>query len=212
MSDNLSFGNPTKDLVGYLKKESYLDSLLPEIKSYIPPANNSNDVVTELQEMILLVDSLDDNSKKKYLYYDSNFTDHIVKSLEKIGIAKQETIELIKEVREDTMPILVKAKYHFQRIRPGQLAFYYNVPLYPYPSCFANTPSYPSGHTFQARIYAIVLGNKYPKLFKPLIQLADDIGMSRVSLGLHYKSDVNFANYMADIVAGHSEFMRKYKL
>lgn len=212
MSDNLSFGNPTNDNVAYLNKPTYLDSLLPEIKSYIPPPNNSNEVIAELQEIRLMVDSLDEISKKKYLYYDANFTEHIIKSLEKTGIAKQEFIDLLKEVKEDTKPILIKAKYHFQRIRPGQLAFYYNIPLYPYPSCFANSPSYPSGHAFQSRIYAIVLGNKYPVLYKALMKLADDIAQSRVYLGLHYKSDINFGTYMADIVSEHSEFKKKYNL
>jgi hypothetical protein len=212
MSDNLSFGNPTNDLIGYLKKESYLDSLLPEIKSYYPPSNNNQEVITDLQEMKLLVESLDENTKKKYLYYDTNYTEHIVRSLEKSGIEKQELIEIIKDVREDILPLVIKVKYHFQRIRPIQLAYYYNIPLYPYPSCLTNTPTYPSGHSFHAKTYAIVLGNKYPKFFKPLMELADDIGKSRVYLGLNYKSDVNFANYMADIVANHSEFIRKYKL
>jgi hypothetical protein len=58
----------------------------------------------------------------------------------------------------------------------------------------------------------MVLGNKYPKYWRPLQDLADDIIKSRIYLGLHYQSDCDFAHYMADSVLNHPDFKKKYKL
>ena len=45
-----------------------------------------------------------------------------------------------------------------------------------------------------------------------LQQLAEDISISRLYLGLHYESDAEFGKYCADVVLNHPDFKRKYKL
>jgi len=210
MSDNLLFGNPTIDIAPLLKKETYLDTLLGELQSFPPPPNvNSTE---ELQSIINYTQLLSQNNNvlDRYLHYDTNFEEYISNSLTKVGIG--ETIDLIKEIKEDIKPLLVKVKFHYQRIRPRTLATYFNLPLFPYTSYSADTPSYPSGHAFQSKVYCMVLGNKYPKYWRPLQDLADDITKSRIYLGLHYESDCDFAYYMADSVLNHPDFKKKYKL
>jgi hypothetical protein len=210
MSDNLLFGNPTIDIAPLLKKETYLDTLLGELQSFAPPPNvNSTE---ELQSIINYTQLLSQNNNvlDRYLHYDTNFEEYISNSLTKVGIG--ETIDLIKEIKEDIKPLLVKVKFHYQRIRPRTLATYFNLPLFPYTSYSADTPSYPSGHAFQSKVYCMVLGNKYPKYWRPLQDLADDITKSRIYLGLHYESDCDFAYYMADSVLNHPDFKKKYKL
>jgi membrane-associated phospholipid phosphatase len=84
--------------------------------------------------------------------------------------------------------------------------------LYPFDSKSADTPSYPSGHTFNSKIYCAVLGNKYPKYFQNLLALAQDCSDSRMYMGLHYASDCAFGSYAADCILDHPEFKKKYKL
>jgi hypothetical protein len=210
MSDNLLFGNPTIDIAPLLKKETYLDTLLGELQSFAPPPNANS--TEELQNIINCTQLLSQNNNvlDRYLYYDTNFEEYISNSLTKVGI--EETIDFIKEIKEDIKPLLVKVKFHYQRIRPRTLATYFNLPLFPYTSYSADTPSYPSGHAFQSKVYCMVLGNKYPKYWRPLQDLADDITKSRIYLGLHYESDCDFAYYMADSVLNHPDFKKKYKL
>jgi hypothetical protein len=210
----LSYGNPTKDLVELLEQKNYLDSLEKEIYSYAPPAPTSNESQEELKQLVENVKNLSEDklTEKRYIFYDKSFDLHIANSLEKQGIEKSEIKRIFSDLYDDITPLLVKTKFHFQRVRPYQLAYFYNVPLYPYPSLSANNPSYPSGHAFQAKVFAIVLGNKYPLFYKPLMELADDIANSRFMMGLHYKSDIDFANYMAELVTNHPDFKKKYEL
>lgn len=212
MSDNLVFGNPTIDIAPLLKKSTYLDSLTNEINSYIPPANNSTESQQELQALVEYVNNLSQNPAliARYNIYDKGLSSLFAEKLDKVGVS--DTFNLIKEIEEDITTILVKTKFHFQRIRPYQLAYYYNVPLYPFPSLTANTPSYPSGHAFQATVIGNVLGNNYPNFFRPIMELVDDICNSRMYMGLHYESDIKFGKYMAELVVNHPEFKEKYKL
>ena len=84
--------------------------------------------------------------------------------------------------------------------------------IIPLLSVSSNTPSYPAGHTFQAKIYCEILGNRYPQYYQSLQQLADDISVSRMYLGIHYQSDIDFGKYCADLVINHPDFKSKYKL
>lgn len=212
MSDNLVFGNPTIDLAPILKKSSFLDSLQKEINSYAPPANNSTEAQQELQELVNYTTSLSQNEllQNRYEFYDKDLDVYMSNSMLKVGI--DNSLNIIKSIKEDITPLLVKTKFHFQRIRPYQLSYYYNIPLYPFPSVSAQSPSYPSGHAFQATVFANVLGNYFPKFYNPLMELAEDISVSRLYMGLHYPSDVKFGKYMADLVVNHPEFKEKYKL
>jgi len=214
MSMNLIFGNPNREYLGILKQETYLDSLLDELKNYAPPSYDSSQSEEELATIIEMCNSLssDPNTEARYKYYDASFEKYIIDVLVSLKAPKVEVENLVKEMHDDILPLLMKLKYHYQRIRPLQLAFYYNSPLYPYVSATANTPSYPSGHCYQSIIYCEVLGNKYPKFYQSLKKLAEDISVSRLYLGVHYPSDIEFAKYCADLVLNHTDFKRKYKL
>lgn len=214
MSINLVFGNPSRESLKTLREENYLDSLLTELKNYPPPSYDSPEQEQELAQLVTLTDSLyaDTPAEERYRYYDNDFEKYIVTILQNAGVSKTEVEQIIQEVRADINPLLMKLKYHYQRIRPYQLAIYFNSPLYPYLSSSSNTPSYPSGHAYQAKIYCEVLGNKYPQYYQSLNQLAEDISVSRLYLGLHYHSDIEFGRYCADLVINHPDFKSKYKL
>lgn len=211
LTEKLGFGNPTKEYLLILKQETYLDSLLNELKNYEYP--NNEETSMEVEEMKDAVDGLyiDPEIRTRFQKYDTDFESYIIEVLSQ-KVSKEDVEQLVKELHTDVAPILIKLKYHYQRIRPNQFALLNGQNLFPYNSVTASTPSYPSGHSFLAKIYCEVLGNKYPQFYNPLKQLSEDIGLSRFYLGVHYPSDIEFANYCADLVCNHPDFKKKYKL
>jgi len=210
----LTYGNPSRNFLPYLKMESYLDSLLPELASYPFPNNNGQDVIDEINQLINYTNTLssDEVLQKRYKLYDSDFENYFIDVLFSVGIDRQEVSDTIRQIHDDIAPILVKLKYHFQRVRPYQLSHILSMRLYPFESQTADSPSYPSGHSVQSKLYADVLGNKYPKYYKQLQGLAADISESRLAMGLHYPSDILFSEYVSELCLNHPEFKKKYRL
>jgi len=210
----LTYGNPSRNFLPYLKTESYLDSLLPELASYNFPSNNGQDVIDEINQLINYTNTLssDEIAQKRYKLYDEDFENYFINVLSNVGIDRQEITDTIKQIHDDIVPLLVKLKYHYQRVRPFQLSHILSMRLYPFESKTASTPSYPSGHSVQSKLYADVLGNKYPKYYKNLQALAADIAESRLAMGLHYPSDVLFGEYVSELAFNHPEFKKKYRL
>lgn len=99
------------------------------------------------------------------------------------------------------VPILLTLKFQYNRPRPGRLAFMYGLDLRPYETKTAETPSYPSGHAFQAYLLAYVIGAKYPAHKARLERIAERVGQSRMDLGLHFPSDVEAARVFARLAA-----------
>ena len=212
--NELRFGNPNRTLLAYLKTDNYLDSLIPELSSFPPPANDSEETYQEIHQIIEYTTFLekDEQLRRRYELYDGDFESYILERLVNAGIDKDEVQKIITEMHDDIVPLLVKLKFTYNRVRPNQLSFFKGFKLYPFKSATADSPAYPSGHAYQARIYAEVLGNKYPKFYKALNDLANDIAWSRLYLGVHYPTDTQFALYSADVVLKHPDFRKKYKL
>ena len=213
MINDLGFGNPTKEYLLFLRSETYLDSLLSELKNYEPSKNDSEETQQELKVIIEACDNLylDPQARDRYQEYDEKFEEYIVKVLSQ-KVPKQDIEDIVMQIHDDITPLLLKLKYHYERIRPKQLALHFNMPLYPYTSKSSDTPSYPSGHTFQAKVYCEVLGNRYPQYYNSLKRLSEDIAVSRVYMGVHYPSDIEFAKYCADVVLNHPDFKEKYRI
>ena len=210
----LTYGNPNRALLPYIKKETFLESLLSELYSYPYPDNNSQEAVDEINQLISLTNSISSSPElvERYKIYDEDFVSYLENVLSNTGIPRQEIKDLIDSMDEDIKPITVKLKYYYQRIRPNQLGHMLQMSLYPYFSVSADTPSYPSGHTLISKVYCKVLGNKYPKFYQQLMGLAQDCSDSRMYMGLHYASDAVFGSYVADCILEHPEFKKKYKL
>jgi hypothetical protein len=212
--NELRFGNPNRSHLVYLKTENYLDSLLPELSSFPPPENDSQQAYQEIHQIIEYTSFLekDEKLRRRYELYDNDFEKYIVERLVNAGANKEEVEQIVIEIHKDIVPLLVKVKYAYNRVRPYQLSFFKGLKLYPFKSYVADSPSYPSGHAYQAKIYAEVLGNMYPKFYNALNELANDISWSRLYLGVHYPTDMEYALYSAEVVLKHPEFRKKYKL
>jgi len=212
--NNIKFGNPNRQHLAYLETETYLNSLYNELSSVAPPPNYGEESSQEILALIRHTNGLKDNPDllSRFLLYDNNFEAYIIKSLAESGLPEDDVKQLVIDIHKDILPLLVRLKYFYNRPRPQQLAFYKGLNLFVWKAVSADSPSYPSGHCFQSKIYAEVIGNRYPKYYKGLMELAEDIKWSRQYLGLHYNSDTEFGMYCAELVLKHPEFVKKYKL
>ena len=212
--DLITYGNPTQVQVALLERETYCDVLFDQLKEYKYPKNSSEATIEELNAIVDALNNLHgkDAHIKRYKAYDVNlkksFSEFILKDVED----KEEITKLINDIYDDVNPLLMKLKYYFQRPRPYQLAEYYKLKLFPYQSHSADTPSFPSGHSFQARIITEVIGNLYPQTYAMMQKIFMDICYSRLYMGLHYQSDIDVGIFCADKVIALKEFKSKYKL
>jgi len=215
--DLLTYGNPTQDQLPYLFKESYLDSVLDELSQSHFPRNSSQATKEELNQIVDYLKLMDDETIKsqylnRYIGFDRNLKKFFKDGLIKAGDEEEKVSRLIDGVVEDIKPLIMKLKYHYQRPRPYQLAEYYKLKLFPYKSISADSPSFPSGHAFEGRILTEVVGNLYPSTYSFMQNIFQDICYSRVYLGLHYQSDVDYGIQCADKVLQNSDFKKKYAL
>ena len=93
--------------------------------------------------------------------------------------------EALTKIIKDTQAFIMKQKNHYNRPRPAEV----NSKIKPEKSETANTPAYPSGHTFQSYLIADFLSDLYPEHRNGFYAIAKRIADARVSVGLHYPSD-----------------------
>ena len=209
--NDLTYGNPTHDQLGFIQGTCLVDDLFDTFKDAVVPKNDSELVKDELNEVAdslgLMSQPENQNYLKRYLAYDRNLIQAISSIFKQKDI---ETEELITEIVKDIQNLIFKLKYHIQRPRPYQWAQYYKLKLFPYKSFSAHTPAYPSGHTIQAIVILNVLGNKYPTEYQYCKELIEDIAYSRVYLGHHYPSDNEGGREIGKAILKHPEFTKKY--
>lgn len=87
-------------------------------------------------------------------------------------------------------------KLLFNRARPWQIDNKLNIKK----SKTAHTPAFPSGHCIQSFYLANVLSLEFPEKKEKLINLAKNIALSRVYAGLHFPSDNEFGEKIANIL------------
>ena len=62
----------------------------------------------------------------------------------------------------------------------------------------AETPAFPSGHSAQSYYLALFYSKIFPEKRKELLNLAENIGQSRIAAGLHYPSDHLYSKWLID--------------
>ena len=108
------------------------------------------------------------------------------------------TTRLLYQAGNDAGVICLVAKDYFHRERP------YVLDPHIIKSCVQLTPgpwSYPSGHTTQAMVWAIVLSDLFPEDRKALMARAYQIGNDRIMCGAHYPSDVAAGRILGQAIA-----------
>jgi hypothetical protein len=213
MLDSIVYGNPTMEQLPFLEASSFLDKHFESLSKFSPPLNSSKATREELNLLVDYTKTLTGKEEilARYRSYDYDLERVFANICIKYNLP-EEVINLIDQLFDDINPLLIKLKLHFQRARPYQLAYAYKLKMFPFNSCSANTPSYPSGHALQSKIICYVLGNHLPEHFAYFESLANDICYSRQYLGLHYPSDVDFAILCYETIVKDKDFKVKYKI
>jgi hypothetical protein len=214
MLDTITWGNPSQKHLPFLEPDkSYLEKIIPQVNKFTFPKNSSKACREELNELVDCIDALkkDEAALKRYKAYDDNFTKVMAQVIMEQNLGEKGA-ELVDKIIDDTVPLIMKLKFYFQRPRPYQLAEYYKLKLFPFYSRSSASPSYPSGHALQARLITYVLGNHFPDRYEYFESLATDVQNSRIYMGLHYPSDIDYALFVADTITRDREFKAKYSL
>jgi hypothetical protein len=211
--DELTYGNPSRDQIEPLNNPSEFDNLLPRIFEKECPKNSSKATEEELKVLAEYQKgcaNLPQSVIDRFVSYDKDVVGTTILFLQKRH--KFEMGELINEMIKCTIPLLYKVKYKYQRPRPFQLAEYMDESVYPMFSFTSDTPSFPSGHAFQMRIITNTVGSIHPTTYQDLKKLSYEVNEQRLYYGLHYPSDIEFANHMADLLTTSKEWTTKYKI
>ncbi len=119
--------------------------------------------------------------------------------------------EMVKELKNSASGVVLDLKYHFNRPRPYKLAPLLNIELHTneIKDTTSDSPSYPSGHATQGILISNYMAHKYPQHKREFLKLGRDIAKSRIIAKVHYKSDVNLGELIANDMF---EYLKKNKL
>ncbi len=110
--------------------------------------------------------------------------------------------KLMKSLHKDLGKATKHPKDYYKRVRPFAT---FNEPCGD-PNAsekLASSPSYPSGHTTTAWGIGLVLAEINPEGMDSIFSRAYQVGISRVILGVHYKSDTQAGYMLASMVVAH---------
>lgn len=114
-----------------------------------------------------------------------------------------EIMRLVKQLIKDSARITLILKWHYNRLRPYQVAEKTNVDLKDIRLHSMTSPSYPSGHSTQGYLLATYLSGKFPKHKENLMNIAEHISNSRLVARCHFPSDVAFGAEIGIDMAKH---------
>ncbi len=101
-----------------------------------------------------------------------------------------EIFKLVEGVQKDAKATNGRAKAYYRRTRP--FVQFDEPSLVPETdAAYADSYSYPSGHSVRGWVCALTLALLVPDSTEALISRAQDFGMNRLICGRHYKSDID---------------------
>jgi len=170
-----------------------------------PPSNSSLETRMELVLVQQAEDTLTPELEQRFLQQDEHleefFSDFLADACAREGLRFSDKDRSdLDAITSELATISQFYKLKFNRPRPEQIADYYNLPLVVVESEVAQTPAYPSGHSFASRFLARLYGDRYPTIRPRLEALAEDVGQNRIRAGLHFPSDHHAGVYLADAV------------
>jgi hypothetical protein len=193
----LKYGTPTASHKE--RMDTHTDRFSDEVFEHAtmggPPPNDSELVRKELYHLRKLADHRDVDLFEKY---DHEFSDDLIQYAEDNNLEYDR--EEFKELIEQSSDLVLRIKYHFNRPRPSQLAAVYGMELNQMRTKSGHTPSYPSGHSAQSRFLVQVLAEDNPDHAEALMDMAEEIGHSRIEGGVHYPSDHEFGVQVGDML------------
>lgn len=155
------------------------------------------DIDESKEEIELLINSIELEQKSKTSVYkemDKDLFDYFKVLGKELGIKSKDSIDAIEFIKSNISPLTLDLKRYWNRARPYQYGYLLDLPIHPLHSkSGTNTPCYPSGHSLQAIAFNKILSKKYPNLSVRLDEMESQVHQSRMALGVHFPSDINFS-------------------
>jgi PAP2 superfamily len=165
-----------------------------ELRPPAPPAYDSAQKQTELQEMQTYMRTWQSNQKAMFwqtfdgiftFYYDTASKRIFEHHLDANPPQAARIYALLSVTQYDAIVACWDAKYTYWAMRPFQLDPTL-VTLFPTP----NHPSYPAAHGCYSGATAAILGHLFPAEAAFIQAKAEEAGMSRMWAGIHFRSDI----------------------
>lgn len=108
---------------------------------------------------------------------------------------------IIEHLIKSSSKVITEIKNHHDRARPYQWAEYFGIHFPNFRLASMESPSFPSGHSTQGWLIALVLSFLYPIYKKKLFKVAENISLSRLKARCHFPSDVAFGKALGFCLA-----------
>ena len=204
--DKIRYGNLSREDYEVSLRQDDISKSLNELGLYdqlfdMPPQPNSSPATQkELKALNKYTNNISDIVLEFCKKADKDHLGLFISYLNDHGIYDI-TKKDLDRVTDKTHTILIRTKDHYNRPRPFQLAYYYDLDLHiPIKTTGIDNPAYPSGHALEGYVMSELLAERYPEYSVGLLKLGKNIGLSRMIVGVHYKSDYHFGRYLGKVI------------
>jgi acid phosphatase (class A) len=198
------YGQPTRELweIAQKTKDPIRDWFMDQglTSKYIAeaPQNDSDTTRKDLDALLVMMSRVTPEDVTFARFVDEHLEQVFIDFLNAKKI--KATMEEYFMIDGQTESLLHWLKNVINRPRPYQLAYYYELPLYPLIHTDANSAAYPSGHSLTAFVMSEYYAKKYPEHRAELEALAKKIAKSRELMGIHFPSDQVISREIADTI------------
>ena len=167
------------------KNNLYKDFDVNPFKKTPPPKNDSDTTKKELDYLGKI------KLNKRFFQDKDDILGNFFEFLDgkKIKYDKKQ----LKKIVLDAVKVILEIKDFYKRPRPFKLDDKFKDPLIKSTKGY----SYPSGHSTQSNLLALVLTELYPKYKDDFHKIVEDIVYSRQMAKAHYPSDIKFGEKLA---------------
>jgi len=170
---------------------------------YIYPNMDKSKAEVEFLKKNLTTDLLEDENHR-HLSQDYDLFEYLKQANKQMGF-NDDVYDLIEPVLLKVInPLVVNLKKEWNRARPFQYAYELGIDFHPLATVSGNSPSYPSGHTMQAEAWAKIMKHNYPDFSERIDLICNDISQSRINMGVHFPSDIEFGKNIIDFLWQHN--------
>jgi len=196
--DDLGYGSLTTDEEALLLTPSA--AFPANVLAFIPqvpcPENSSLETRRELAHLLRLQHEARPYLAQQVAATDENATATLEAYCAEHGLDASGVLPITNAAR----PVILQVKRLYNRPRPYQLAEFLEPGFRPMSSTTAHTPSYPSGHSAQAVLVALLLSGLYPEHRDAFMALAQEVGTHRMVGGYHFLSDITYGEQVGRVL------------
>ena len=169
---------------------------------------SGNETYSEVNSLIKRMNStLNEETIKLYESQDKNLWNYLRSMSNNMGITDKEYDNIEKFIVENIAPLIVSIKDYWNRARPYQYAYEFDLNLTPYTTYSGHSASYPSGHTLETEVWGYMASKIKPNKLSQINKVVNDVNEGRMNLGIHFPSDIEFSKEIFDYLKNNKLLM-----